>query len=180
MRNYSNAELEKRLKDLKAELMQEAIKEAQEHEHHHHDHEEHEHHHHDHEEHEHHHDGECCCGHHHDHEEHEHHYDENGVCSCGHHHHHADEVFGSWGKETPAKYTKSDIEAALDAFEDNEEYGIILRAKGMVPDENGGWIYFDYVPGEKNVRAGEPDVTGKICVIGSKLDEDKLDELFRK
>jgi len=158
-----------------------------EHEHHHHHHDdddedEHKHHHHHHDdddedEHEHH--------HHHDHDDHghEHHYDENGVCSCGHHHHHhdADEVFGSWGKETPGKYSVEEINAALDEF-DNEDanLGVVLRAKGMVPDVNGGWIYFDYVPGEKNVRAGEPDVTGKICVIGSKLDTDKLAKIFDK
>jgi len=158
----------------------------EEHEHHHHDHEEeHEHHHHDHEEeHEH---------HHHDHEEeHEHHYDENGVCSCGHHHdeeehghdhhhghHHADEIFSSWGMETPNTYTAQEIEKILSAL-DSGDYGMILRSKGMVPAGDGSWIYFDYVPEEHDVRGGKPEVTGKICVIGSKLNEDKLAELFSK
>ncbi|MCR5292599.1 MAG: GTP-binding protein [Eubacterium sp.] len=153
----------------------------EEHEHHH-DHEEHEHHH-DHEEHEHHHDHEEH-EHHHDHEEHEHHheYDENGVCSCGHHHHHhdADEVFTSWGKETAHKYDETDIRPILDrlADMDSEEFGIILRAKGIVPDKTGGWLEFDLVPGEYEVRKGNPDYTGKLCVIGSQLKEDKLAELF--
>lgn len=158
----------------------------EEHEHHHHDHEEeHGHHHHDHEEeHEH---------HHHDHEEeHEHHYDENGVCSCGHHHdeeehdhdhhhghHHADEIFSSWGMETPNTYTAQEIEKILSAL-DSGDYGMILRSKGMVPAGDGSWIYFDYVPEEHDVRGGKPEVTGKICVIGSKLNEDKLAELFSK
>ncbi len=154
-----------------------------EHEHHHdhdHDHEhEHEHHHdHDHEhEHEHHHD------HDHDHDhEHEHHYDENGVCSCGHHHehghHHADDVFTSWGKETPHKYTKTDIENILKTLSDDEFYGTILRAKGMVENAEGGWIYFDMVPGEYELREGEPDYTGRLCVIGCDLKEDELEKLF--
>lgn len=167
----------------------------EEHEHHHHDgecrhdHEEHEHHH-DHEEHEHHHhDGECC----HDHEEHEHHHDhehehhhEHGEdCTCGchdhdHHHHHADEVFGSWGMETPDAYSRSDLEQILEALEDDKKYGMVLRAKGMVPCTDGGFIYFDYVPGESNIRAGKPDVTGKFCVIGSKLQEENLKVLFSK
>ena len=163
--------------------------EDDEHHHHHHhdhdhdhDHEEHEHHH-DHEEHEHHHDHEEH-EHHHDHEEHEHHheYDENGVCSCGHHHHHhdADEVFTSWGKETAHKYDETDIRPILDrlADMDSEEFGIILRAKGIVPDKTGGWLEFDLVPGEYEVRKGNPDYTGKLCVIGSQLKEDKLAELF--
>ena len=149
-----------------------------EHEHHHdHDHEEHEHHHdHDHEEHEHHHD------HDHDHEEH----DENCTCGCHdhdhdhhHHHHHADEVFTSWGIETPNTYSAEDIEKILTAL-DSGEYGAILRAKGMVPAPDGTWVYYDYVPEEHDIRSGKPEVTGKICVIGSKLDEDKLAELFRK
>ncbi len=159
---------------------------------HHHDHEEHEHHHeHDHGHHHHDHDGECCCGHHHDHEEHEHHHehdhghhhhDHDGECGCGHHHdhhghHHADEVFTSWGKETPAKYTKEKIESILTAL-DSGEYGAILRAKGMVPAEDGTWIYYDYVPEEHDVREGKAEVTGKICVIGAELKEDKLAELF--
>ena len=174
--------------------------EHEEHEHHHHDHEEHEHHH-DHEEHEHHHDHEGHEHHHHDHEEHEHHhhYDENGVCSCGHHHdedeehdhghhhdhdhhhghHHADEVFSSWGMETPNTYSAEEIEKILTAL-DSGDYGMILRSKGMVPAGDGNWIYFDYVPEEHDVRDGKPEVTGKICVIGSKLNEEKLAELFRK
>ena len=164
--------------------------EDDEHHHHHHDHDHEEHeHHHDHEEHEHHHDHEEH-EHHHDHEEHEHHhdhehhheYDENGVCSCGHHHHHhdADEVFTSWGKETAHKYDETDIRPILDrlADMDSEEFGIILRAKGIVPDKTGGWLEFDLVPGEYEVRKGNPDYTGKLCVIGSQLKEDKLAELF--
>lgn len=145
-----------------------------EHEHHHdHDHEEHEHHHdHDHEEHEHHHD------HDHDHEEH----DENCTCGCHdhdhHHHHHADEVFTSWGKETPHKFTREKIEEVLKTLSESEEYGMILRAKGMVEDVNGSWIYFDMVPGEYELRDGEPDYTGRLCVIGSKIDEHKIEELF--
>ncbi len=145
-------------------------------EHHHdHDHEEHEHHHnhdHDHEEHEHHHDHdhnhECCC------HDHDHDHD--------HHHHHADDVFTSWGKETANKYTKAEIEDILKKLADSEEsreYGIILRAKGMVPSNEGGWIYFDLTPEEYEVREGQPDVTGKLCVIGSELKEDKVAELFR-
>ena len=152
-----------------------------EHEHHHHDHDdhddhEHEHHHHDHDDHdhEHHHD--------HDHEHHEHHYDENGVCSCGHHHHHhdADEVFTSWGKETAHKYSAEELKAILDklSVEEDNEFGIILRAKGIVPDKDGNWQEFDLVPGEYEVRKGNPDYTGKLCVIGSELKEDKIAELF--
>ena len=171
-------------KDLEAELMKEVMEMHDEHEHHHHhdhDHEEHEHHHdHDHEEHEHHHD--------HDHEEHEHHHDHGPDCTCGchdhdhegHHHHHADEVFTSWGLETPTLYSKEEIEHILSELDKEEEYGIVLRAKGMVPATDGGWIYFDYVPEESNIRSGKPDVTGKFCVIGSKLKEDKLAELFQK
>ena len=148
-----------------------------EHEHHHHDHDEHEHHHHDHdhEEHEHHH-------HDHDHDHHEHHYDENGVCSCGHHHHHhdADEVFTSWGKETAHKYSVEELKTILDklAVEEDNEFGIILRAKGIVPDKEGNWQEFDLVPGEYELRKGSPDYTGKLCVIGSNIKEDKLAELF--
>ena len=182
-------------KDLEAELMKEVMEMHDEHEHHHHDHdhEEHEHHHdHDHEEHEHHHDHEEHEHHHeHDHEEHEHHHDHGPDCTCGchdhdhdheghHHHHHADEVFTSWGLETPTLYSKEEIEHILSELDKEEEYGIVLRAKGMVPSTDGGWIYFDYVPEESNVRSGKPDVTGKFCVIGSKLKEDKLAELFRK
>ena len=159
-------------------LMQEMMKEYEEH---HHDHE-HEHHHdHDHD-HEHHHD------HDHDHE-HEHHHDhdhDHGEgCTCGchdhdhhHHDHDADEVFISWGKETPHKYTKEKIESILKTFCDTEDYGTILRAKGMVPAEDGTWIYFDMVPGEYELRDGEPDYTGRLCVIGTDIDEHKLEELF--
>ena len=156
------------------------------HEHHHdhdHDHDEH-HHEHDHDEHHHEHDhDEHHHEHHHDHE-HEHHYDENGVCSCGHHHdhghghHHADDVFTSWGKETPHKYTKTEIENILKTLSDDEFYGTILRAKGMVENADGGWIYFDMVPGEYELREGEPDYTGRLCVIGCDLKEDELEKLF--
>ena len=148
-----------------------------------------EHHHHDHD-----HDHECGCGHdheehehhHHDHDhEHEHHHEHDENCTCGchdhdhHHHHHADEVFTSWGIETPNTYSAEDIEKILTAL-DSGEYGAILRAKGMVPAPDGTWVYYDYVPEEHDIRSGKPEVTGKICVIGSKLDEDKLAELFRK
>ena len=163
-----------------------------EHEHHHHHHDdddedEHEHHHHHHDddddedEHEHH--------HHHDHDdddddEHEHHHHEHGEeCTCGcrdhdHHHHHADEVFTSWGVETTNKYSMDEVNALLDELEDAGKYGFILRSKGMIYDKEGGFIYFDYVPGEKNVRKGTPEVTGKIVVIGSEIKEDNLAELF--
>ena len=150
-----------------------------EHEYHHdHDHEEHEHHHdHDHEEHEHHHD--------HDHEEHEHHHDhdhEHGECSdpncsCHHHHHHADEVFTSWGRETPRTYTQAEISRILTEL-DSGAYGKILRAKGIVSGGDGTWVEFDYVPGEQEVRAGHPDYTGRLCVIGAELDEARLAGLF--
>ncbi len=169
---------------------------CEKHEHHHHDGEcceGHEHHHHDGEsceKHEHHHhDGECCEGHehHHHHEEeccgHEHHHHD-GECCCGHDHHdhhghhHADEVFTSWGRESPAKFTVEKIESILTAL-DSGEYGAILRAKGMVPGQDGTWIYYDYVPGEHDIRTGRPEVTGKFCVIGAELKEDKLEELFR-
>ena len=150
--------------------------------HHHHDHEEecccghdhdHEHHHHDHEE-------ECCCGHDHD---HEHHHDHGEECCCGHdhdhhHHHHADEVFTSWGITTAHKFVKADIEKALKKLSETEEYGVILRAKGIIPDIDGTWIYFDMVPGEYELRTGQADYTGKLCVIGKALKEDKLTELF--
>ena len=170
------------------------VHEHGEHHHHDHDHEEHEHHHdhdhecgcghdHDHEEHEHHHDHECGCGHDHDHEEHEHHHDHDHECGCGHdhhdhHHHHADEVFTSWGRETIKKYTKENLEKMLEALSASDEYGIILRAKGMLPAEDGTWIYFDMVPEETEIREGAPEYTGRLCVIGSKLNEDKLAELF--
>ena len=131
------------------------------------------------------------CGHHHEHgeechhdhdHEHEHHHDHDGECCHDHdhhHHHHADEVFTSWGKETPHKYTTEDMDAILKKLSESEEYGIILRAKGMVPNVNGEWIYFDLVPGEYELRKGNPDYTGKLCVIGSKLAEDKLEQLFQ-
>lgn len=154
-----------------------------EHEHHHdheecgcgHDHHEHEHHHHDHKE--------CGCGH--DHHEHEHHHDHE-ECGCGHdhhhehdhHHHHADEVFTSWGKETVKTYSQDEIKNILDTLSNDESYGMILRAKGMVEGKDGQWIYFDMVPGEADIREGSADYTGRICVIGSKIQEDKLSELF--
>lgn len=132
--------------------------------------EEHEHHHH--------HDGECGCGH--DHEEHEHHHHHDGECGCGHdhHHHHADEVFTSWGRETIKKYTREGLEKILEALSESNKYGIILRAKGMLPAEDGTWIYFDMVPEETEIREGAPEYTGRLCVIGSKLDEHALEELF--
>ena len=152
------------------------------HEHHHHDHDEecgcghdhdHEHHHHDHDE-------ECGCGHDHDHEHHHHDHDEE--CGCGHdhdhHHHHADEVFTSWGRETIKKFTREGLEKMLESLSASEEYGVILRAKGMLPAEDGTWIYFDMVPEETEIREGSPEYTGRLCVIGSKLKEDKLAELF--
>ena len=160
---------------------------------------EHEHHHHDGEcgcgcghdhEHEHHHDGECGCGHDHDHEEHEHHHDHehehhhDGECGCGHHHdhdhhhHHADEVFTSWGKETPRKYSKEELEHILKTLDESEDLGMVLRAKGMLPCTDGTWMHFDLVPGEYEIRTGAADYTGRLCVIGSKLKEDKLEELF--
>ena len=142
--------------------------------------EEHHHHHHEHDEH-------CCCGHDHDHEhhhEHDHHHHEDGHCSCGHdhhdhehHHHHADEVFTSWGTETTKKFTIEEIETALKKL-DSREYGFILRAKGIVAAQDGNWIHFDYVPGENNVRTGSAAITGKLCVIGSDLDESDIAELF--
>ena len=162
--------------------------------HHHHDHDEecgcghdhdHEHHHHDHDE-------ECGCGHDHDHEHHHHDHDEecgcghdhdhDEECGCGHHHdhhhHHADEVFTSWGRETIKKFTREGLEKMLESLSTSEEYGVILRAKGMLPAEDGTWIYFDMVPEETEIREGSPEYTGRLCVIGSKLKEDKLAELF--
>ena len=155
------------------------------HEHHHHDHEEHcccghdheheHHHHHEHGE-------ECGCGHHHDHEHH-HHHEHGEECTCGchdhdhHHHHHADEVFTSWGRETAKKYTAEQIGTILEEL-DSGEYGIVLRAKGIVAGVDGKWIHFDFVPGEENVRYGAADVMGRICVIGSKLDEAAIGKLF--
>ena len=159
--------------------------------HHDHDHDDHDHeheheHHHDHDDHDHEHE------HHHDHDdhdhEHEHHHDHDhdDHCGCGHdhdhdhhHHHHADEVFTSWGKETPRKYTKEEVETILKALSaDNNEYGIILRANGMLPSQDGTWIYFDMVPEEYEIREGQPEYTGRLCVIGSKIDEAKLEKLF--
>ena len=143
--------------------------------------------------HEHHHGEECGCEHHHGEEgSHEHHHGEecghehhhDGECGCGHehhdhHHHHADEVFTSWGRETAKTYTEEEIRTILEALSDDEEYGMILRAKGMVEGKNGGWVYFDMVPGEADVREGSPEYTGRICVIGSKLREDSLEKLFK-
>jgi G3E family GTPase len=151
----------------------------EEHEHHHH-HDDEEcacGHHHDGEHHHHHEDEECECGHHHDGEHHHHHDGEE--CACGHHHHHADEVFTSWGKETIRKYTKDEITEILTALSADRTYGFILRAKGMVESTDGTWIYFDMVPGEADVREGEPEYTGRLCVIGSELKEDKIAELFK-
>ncbi len=190
--------------DLEAEMLAEVLAtREEEHHHHHHDDEDehccgHEHHHHDEDhddehdhEHHHHHDDEDehCCGHEHhhhdedhdddhDHDHDHHHHDEH--CGCGHHHHHhdADEVFTSWGLETPAKYTIVQVEGFLKALEDEDKYGIVLRAKGMVAGEDGSWIHFDYVPQESDVRTGAADVTGKICVIGSGLKEEALQALF--
>ena len=144
--------------------------------------EEHEHHHEHEHEHEHHHDHEHEHHHDHDHEEHEHHHDHEGHEHHHHHnhegHHHADEIFTSWGVETPKKFERADIDAALDSLEDADKYGMILRAKGMGASNDGTWIYFDYVPGEKNIRTGKADVTGKLCVIGSDLNEHEIEELF--
>jgi len=167
------------------------------HHHHHHDDEEcecgHHHHHHDDEEcecghhHHHHDDEECECGHHHHHHEdeececgHHHHHHDDEECECGHHHHHhhADEVFTSCGFETTKKFTESAIAGALEALENEAEYGMVLRAKGIVMAEDGGWIHFDYVPGEPDVRRGSSAITGRLCVIGAKIDEDKLKSLF--
>ena len=149
--------------------------------HHHHDHDDecgcghdhdHEHHHHDHDE--------CGCGHDHDHEHH--HHDHDDECGCGHHHdhhhHHADEVFTSWGRETIKKFTREGLEKMLENLSASEEYGVILRAKGMLPAEDGTWIYFDMVPEETEIREGSPEYTGRLCVIGSKLNEEKLVKLF--
>ena len=178
-----------KLESMMAALLEEQHRHEEEHHHgHHHDGEEcHHGHHHNDEEccHGHHHDGEeCHHGHHHDGEEchHGHHHDHREDCTCGchdhdHHHHHADEVFTSWGKETPAVYTAEKIAAILKEL-DGGEYGMILRAKGMVPAADGTWIYFDYVPEESDIRTGKPQVTGKLCVIGSKISEEKLEALF--
>ena len=157
-----------------------------EHEHHHHDHDddecccghdhEHEHHHHDHD------DDECCCGHDHEHEHH-HHDHGDGECSCGchhdhHGHHHADEVFQNIGVETPRKFEETAVRAALEALDDEKKYGAILRAKGILPLTDGKWLHFDYVPGEYDLRYGSADYTGRLCVIGTKINEAALKELF--
>ncbi len=155
MENVTNLELEM--------LAEAAAKAAEEHEH------------------EHHHDGECGCGHDHDHE-HEHHHDHDGECGCGHDHHHghhhADEVFTSWGVETPDKYDKETLSEILRKLSETDDYGDILRAKGMLPTPEGKWMFFDLVPEEYEIRDGEPEITGRICVIGAKLKEDALKELF--
>lgn len=192
-------------KDLEAELMAEVARLHDDHEHHHdhdghhHDHDDHEHHdhdghhhehdeheHHDHDEHEHHHDHDGHDEHeYHDHDGHDHHHEHGEDCTCGchnhdHHHHHADDIFASWGFETPAAYTKEELEHILEELEDEKKYGSILRAKGMVPSGDGTWLNFDYVPGESNVRIGAVEVTGKICVIGAQLNEENLKALFHK
>ena len=180
--------------ELLAKMRAEHEAEEAEHEHHHHDHEDHDHHHHDddeddEDEHEHHHhhddDDEDEHEHHHHHhsgEEHEHHHHghecDDPDCSCHHHHHHhADEVFTSWGKETPKAFSQADIARILTAL-DTGDYGKILRAKGIVSGSDGAWVEFDYVPEEHDIRPGKPDYTGRLCVIGSELKEDKLAELF--
>ena len=176
------ASLAAELAKLEMERLKDEDEDEEEHEHHHHhdhdedegeDEDEHEHHHHDHDD--------CCC-HDHDHEEHEHHHHdhEDGCChdhEHHHHHHHADEVFTSWGVETAKKFTKEAVEAALKGL-DSEKYGLVLRAKGILPAEDGTWIHFDYVPEEASIRTGSADITGKLCVIGSKLDEKGIAELF--
>ena len=156
--------------------------------HHHHEHDEHCEcgcHDHDHEHHHHHeHDEHCECGcHDHDHEHHHHEHDEHCECGCHdhdhhHHHHHADEVFTSWGVETPRKYTMEEVQNALAALNDDERCGVVLRAKGIVPAVDGSWIHFDFVPEESNVRTGAAEYTGRLCVIGAQLKEDALKELF--
>lgn len=162
------------------------------HEHHHHDHdhdhEEHDHHDHDHdhEEHDHHdHDHDHEEHDHHDHEHHEHHYDEHGNCSCGHHHHdheghhHADDVFTSWGTETHHKYTDDEVQEVLERMANSQAFGMVLRAKGMIQATDGTWIYFDLVPGEYEIRKGEPEVTGRLCVIGTELKTEEIERAFR-
>ena len=175
---------------MEEELLSEAMHAHSEHEHHHHhehdehcdcgchEHEHHEHHHHDHDEH-------CDCGCH-EHEHHHHDHDEHCDCGCHdhehhehHHHHHADEAFTSWGFETVKKYTKEEIENILTEL-DGGEYGMILRSKGMLQSPDGGWVYFDYVPQEHDIREGSACYTGKVCVIGAELCEEKLGELFKR
>ena len=182
---------EELMEEVKAHREEDRIHEAEHHHHHHHDHddedhdhEEHEHHHHEHEEHDH--DHEEHEHHHHEHEEHDHdheehdhdHHDHDHHDHDHHHHHHADEIFDSVGFETPKSFTMEQIDSILDALQDEEKYGFVLRSKGMLPSKDGGFIYFDYVPEEKNVRKGSPEVTGKIVVIGSKIKEHELKELF--
>ena len=179
------------LDDELRELLAEAEHEEHEYHHHHHDHDddhdEHEHHHHEHGE-------DCTCGchdhdhdeHDHDHDGHDHHHEHGEDCTCGchdhdhehHHHHHADDVFTSWGKETPQKYTQQEITAALESLSDEAKYGMILRAKGIVEGEDGQWIHFDYVPGVPDVRTGSASTIGRLCVIGSKINEEAIAELF--
>ena len=177
---------------LLSDLIEEARKEAAENEHHHHDHHDHDHDHEDHDDHE----GHEHCHHdhdehehcHHDHDEHEHHHHEHHdgeECCCGHHHHHhdghdADEIFDSWGKENVAPISREKLESILQGFSGSKEFGEIIRSKGMVEsaDEKGAWYYFDFVPGEYEIRAGEPEHTGKVCVIGRELDTAKLKDLF--
>ena len=163
-------------------LADELMAEVEEEHHHHHEHGEHctcGCHDHDHE-HEHHHDHDEEHEHHHDHdEEHEHHHDHDHHHHHHHHDHDADEVFTSWGRETHRKYTKDEVAGILEALDDQETYGLVLRAKGMLPAQDGTWIYFDMVPGERELREGAPEVTGRFCVIGSKLAEDRLAQLFQ-
>ena len=178
-----NASLAKELAEMEAEHhYDEHCGCGHDHEHHHDEHcgcgHDHEHHHDEHcgcgHDHEHHHDDHCGCGH-----DHEHHHDEH--CGCGHdhehHHHHADEVFTSWGVETPKKFSQEEIAHILEEL-DSGEYGIILRAKGIIPGKDGKWIHFDHVPGEADIRTGGAGVTGRLCVIGSKLDEQGVARLF--
>ena len=155
----------------------------EEHDHHDHDHDHEEHDHHDHHDHNHDH---CGCDHDHEHEEHhEHHYDEHGNCSCGHHHHdheghhHADDVFTSWGTETHHKYTDDEVQEVLERMANSQAFGMVLRAKGMIQATDGTWIYFDLVPGEYEIRKGEPEVTGRLCVIGTELKTEEIERAFR-
>ena len=169
--------------DTLEEMLREMLENAHDHEEHGHHHDHDHHHEHDHDGHDHHHDEEddevcsVCGGHHHEHE-HEHHHEHDHEHHHDHDHHHADEIFTSWGMETPIVYTREKIGSILTAL-DSGEYGAVLRAKGMVPAEDGTWIYYDYVPEEHDIRSGKPEVTGKICVIGSELKEEKLAELFQ-
>ena len=172
--------IERPMDDMAADLLEEV-------KHHHHDEDEecccghdHEHHHHHHDE-----DEECCCGH--DHEHHHHHHDEDEECCCGHDHHHhhhhghdADEVFTSWGLETSRTISREKLDAVLEDLAHSDKYGQVLRAKGMLPDVDGTWYYFDLVPEEVEIRTGSPIYTGKVCVIGSNLKEDELKEVFGK